>query len=283
MQKTISFTKKFLKQEYIINKKGSYQIGKENNCSSTTIRNKLKEYNIPIRNIQEAANFKKCMFNFTKKFLKQEYLTNKKTITQISNENNCSITTIRKGLKEYNIPIRNIAEAANFKKSNNLIRNYNFTKEFLEQEYIINKKTMRQIAKENNCSDGTIYNNLQKYNIPTKGYIFFTKEFLEQEYLVNKKSMAQIAKENNCSDSTILNKLRKYNIPTRNKSEAYIKFIFSKKFLEQEYLVNKKTMEEIALEQNCNVRSIKRNLIKHNIPLRNKSEITKLQWKKRCR
>jgi len=42
-----------------------------------------------------------------------------------------------------------------------------FTKEFLEQEYIINKKTQNQIAKIVNCNRRTVSVYLKKYNIPS--------------------------------------------------------------------------------------------------------------------
>lgn len=58
----------------------------------------------------------------------------------------------------------------------------NITKDFLYKEYIINKKSSRQIGKELECSHRTILNYLKKYNIPirtiseaNKGLIPFSK------------------------------------------------------------------------------------------------------------
>ena len=45
---------------------------------------------------------------------------------------------------------------------------YNITKKFLQQEYIINKKSTTEIAKELNCGHSTIANRLKKYNIKTR-------------------------------------------------------------------------------------------------------------------
>jgi hypothetical protein len=42
------------------------------------------------------------------------------------------------------------------------------TKEFLEKEYIINKKSINIIAKEIGCCNATIFNHLKKFNIPRR-------------------------------------------------------------------------------------------------------------------
>ena len=42
------------------------------------------------------------------------------------------------------------------------------SKDFLENEYIIKEKTMKEIANENNVSPATVYNYLKRYNISTR-------------------------------------------------------------------------------------------------------------------
>jgi len=48
------------------------------------------------------------------------------------------------------------------------MKKINLTKEFLIKEYIINKKSTLQIAKEVGCSHQTILRRLKKYNIPIR-------------------------------------------------------------------------------------------------------------------
>ena len=67
-------------------------------------------------------------------------------------------------LKRYGISIRTISEA---KKGIEYFAKYNkiLTKDFLIKEYIINKKTIQTIAKENGCSTIPVYSRLIKHNI----------------------------------------------------------------------------------------------------------------------
>lgn len=99
-----------------------------------------------------------------------------------------------------------------------------------------------------------------------------TKEFLAREYIVNKKTSYQIANEMGCSFETILRYLRKYNIPRRNNSETHSKYsnILTKEFLIKEYIINGKTIYQIAKEANCHPVTIWDYLIKNNIKNKNK-------------
>lgn len=96
----------------------------------------------------------------------------------------------------------------------------------------------------------------------------FSKNYLKFEYIDLNKPISQIALEQNCNEYLIKFNLIKHNIPRKNRSEAHIKLNFSKKFLKQEYIVNKKTTRQIALENNCSFTTILLNLKKYNIPIR---------------
>jgi len=105
---------------------------------------------------------------------------------------------------------------------------YNFlTKEFLYTEHWIKKKTLVQIAKENNIPEGSIGYLMKMFKVPIRSQIetnkmlfnkwskILTEEFLRREYLQNKKTMKEIAKEVGCGKVTVFEYLKKYNIPTR--------------------------------------------------------------------
>jgi len=50
----------------------------------------------------------------------------------------------------------------------NKMKKFNFSKKLLEKEYILNRKSLKQIAKKLNCSSATIANYLKLYNIKTR-------------------------------------------------------------------------------------------------------------------
>lgn len=101
------------------------------------------------------------------------------------------------------------------------------TKDFLIKEYIINKKSSAEIAKEIGCVESTICYNLKKNGIKirsnkeshTKQYNILTKKFLQREYITNKKSCRQIGDMVGCCRSVIRKFIKKYGIPIRTKSD----------------------------------------------------------------
>jgi len=101
------------------------------------------------------------------------------------------------------------------------------TKPFLYREYIINKKSLRQIAKEIGCSIMPIRHYLKIYNITprtskeakkSKYTNILTKEFLYNEYIVKSKTYQQIANELKCSSWLIGKFITKGNISVRTKN-----------------------------------------------------------------
>ncbi len=93
-------------------------------------------------------------------------------------------------------------------------------KSFLVEEYLVKRKTTREIALENNVGVRKIKHLLKQYNINAKNRIskttkLLTKDFLEEQYIALDKSMIEIGKENNLSYVTISNALTKNNIPKK--------------------------------------------------------------------
>jgi len=103
-------------------------------------------------------------YNITKEFLIKEYIEKKKSAPKIAEEIGCNINVIYNRLNTYNITIRNRAESNKLRNKTKRIFKI-LTKEFLEKEYILNKKSTITISKEIHCTHATIENYLHKYNI----------------------------------------------------------------------------------------------------------------------
>lgn len=131
-----------LYQLYIMQKKSAIEIAKFYNCNEETIRNRLKLYNIKIRN---------CV-NINKDDLYQFYIIDKKTIKELCEFYSCSRTTIHYNLDRFNIPRK-------YKFKGNISKNE------LYDLYINKKNSLNKIGKLYHCSIGTIVKFLKKYNI----------------------------------------------------------------------------------------------------------------------
>lgn len=91
------------------------------------------------------------------------------------------------------------------------------TKEYLENEYWINNKTIKQIAKENNKNEKTVARWFNKLNIKKKitkkeNRIKLTKKLLIQEYVKNKLSITQLSKKFDYCVGYISSLLKKFKI-----------------------------------------------------------------------
>jgi predicted DNA-binding protein YlxM (UPF0122 family) len=108
------------------------------------------------------------VLNLTKEELYNLYINKKFSTIKISKLYNCSVSTVWRKLKKFNIEIR---EPYIFIKTMNRYgkNNHNFIdidKEQLNDLYTNKKLSMLEIRKNFNCSDSTITRKLLEFNIP---------------------------------------------------------------------------------------------------------------------
>lgn len=100
-------------------------------------------------------------------------------------------------------------------------------KDWLYNQYVIEKKSITKIAKENGWKRPTIEKWARKYNIPKRTLSeaqkinypeyekYRNKDWLKEKYEKEHKSFSQIAKEVGCSIATIQNMVKKFGIKSR--------------------------------------------------------------------
>jgi len=169
-------------------------------------------------------------------------------------------------------------------------------KDWLKQEYWINKKSSRQIAQELDCTYETILNWLKYYHIPRRGKndfkderpIYHNPTWLYEHYITQLLSIKQIAKIVKANPTTIHDWLKKHKIPIRDKNFARwgIKPWRNKEWLFNQYITFDKFTKQIGEENNCNLKVIslwlrKFNIVKDTIQKDiNRNENLKLRSKK---
>ena len=225
--KQLNISKANLKSElyelYINQHKSTIEIAKEFNTSPKTIHNWLKKYKINVRSVSESM-LPKGIIKPTKKELEELYLTNFEKANKIGKRFGVSRTTILKWLKEYNIKVRNHAEA---KLSQNFVIP---SKEELMGLYINEHQSALSIAKRYKVSHHTVQRWLaqcgikvrdtQESHLP-KNYIKPTRHQLEKLYLNEFKSSKEIASIFKIDPSTVIRLLKEYGIPIR-KPKNYV-------------------------------------------------------------
>ena len=97
---------------------------------------------------------------------------------------------------------------------------FSLDKETLHTKYVIERKTIGQIAKEVDCSVKGIRNYVEKYGLNVKNYN--NREILNRKYWVEIKSQSRIADELDCDPHTIHRNMAKHKIPFRTMSECQL-------------------------------------------------------------
>lgn len=105
----------------------------------------------------------------TKDFLYREYVTNKKSISQLKKELDKDWSTINYYLKLYKIPLRTHKEQAAISSPGGKHKyNHLLTNDFLTREYLNKKKGIFNLSEELKVDRGTVVRYLKKYEIPIR-------------------------------------------------------------------------------------------------------------------
>jgi len=156
----------------------------------------------------------------TKEQLYQDYVIDKIPAEKIAEKYGVNRSFIRRRFKKYNIPTRDRKEAS-LERHKSISEK--LTYKTLYQMYIIEEKSINQIAKLLNVGNNTIKRYLKQYNIDIIRYPLKRKinqDKLYELYVVEKKSIYEIAKMFNVDRSTIEDRLKKMNINKRTIIEA---------------------------------------------------------------
>jgi hypothetical protein len=271
--------KDWLFEQYITNEKTTVEIAKELNCGNVAVGRRLKKYDIPRRSRGESLIHKVDFVNnlHNKDWLFEQYITRGRTSVDIAKELNCSSNCVCVNLKKHNIAIRTksqVHQAVNSKLI--VLENY----DWLYTEYITKQKTTYEIGTELNCKDGTILRALKNQKISIRSASekqmkdlssnVLNCDWLRLKYEDEGLSLNTIAKLANCSPTGVKTQLKNNNIKIRNKSEAIISIASSTllndyDFMYNEYIVNKKTIYDIATILCCTVDCVRVYMHQHNI------------------
>lgn len=147
-----------LHELYVVEGKTTKEIAEELGCSQSSVSRQLINTGIRDEDYGPPDILK------SKEFLIEEYTNKGKTAYQIAEEVGSHPQTVYYKLKKYDIPRREhderIVKPYQYKKLGN--------KSFLRQKYIEEEKSAYEISELVGCSNGNVYQWLDKHNIPTR-------------------------------------------------------------------------------------------------------------------
>lgn len=211
-------------------------------------------------------------------WLYNEYVTKDRSTQDIANEYGCKRNTIQCWLSKHGI------------KKDCVKRNRRKTKQYQDKDYLIkehieNKKSMSQIASENNVSSDTIRYHLEKNGIERwqseNKTIFDEYEILRvKELYENGMSANKIAEKYKTSHGVVLRALKNIGVKLRDLQESQFTLhgiypppmFFDKKWLETSHWEEGKTCVDLSVELGVDPGTVRRQMHRLGIKTMNGSE-----------
>jgi AraC-like DNA-binding protein len=148
-----------------------------------------------------------------KTWLREQYIDEEKTLSQIADMCNCCIATISRRLKAYNVPTRGRGVVDVDQRLDD--------EQWLRERYVCEKRSYKQMSEMCDCSPTTVKRKLKKYDIPTRNNRHLSdhrlqdEQWLREKYIEETKSSEEISEICDCAPSTVRRHLKKANIETR--------------------------------------------------------------------
>ncbi|MBS1038082.1 COG3415 family protein [Gluconobacter cerinus] len=218
------------------------------NCSAVTIFKKIRQIEIEDKKIEYGIyNTQKKQLNISKEQLIE--LINEELIYREMGERlNCSESYIIHLFKQYKLP--------SFKKEKTILPKTEL------KAYIMQGKTIYELALLYNCSLNTIHKSLNRKNIKQHGLKISKEDLLEQ--VEQNKTYKEIAEHFSCCTRSIKRYLDKYGITIKKDLRFEERKNISKEEL-LEQLKQNKTYKEMGEHFNYSAQSIAKKFKKYNI------------------
>jgi transposase len=139
-------------------------------------------------------------------------------------------------------------------------------KETLKRLYVVEQKSLREIAKMFGRSYAFVHHRCKKYRMELRlqgrRVVGLNKSVLQRLCVREGKSAKKIAEMFSCSPITVRNRCREYDIALKKKARL------SRTVLQQLYVKNGKTIREIAKILGCSREKVRLGCKQFGIPLR---------------
>jgi AraC-like DNA-binding protein len=161
-------------------------------------------------------------------------------------------------------------------------------RDWLYDQYITQHLSVDTIIKTLNCGKTTVFRYLKLYNIPARTLLdartckndkltlLRDKDWLIEHYINQHKTPTQIGEELGCGRTTVMRYIEKFNITSRNVSEAKLgdslPLLQNYDWLFDQYVTNKKTLENITKDLGCSSTVLVKYLDLHGIERRGVTE-----------
>lgn len=213
-----------------------------------------------------------------KDWLYNEYVVKDRSTKSIAAEYGCKRNTIQCWLCKFGIKKQITHHEMTYDKPYQ-------NKDYLIEQHIVNKKSITEIAKENNVSTDCIIHFCKKFEIKTwRKYI--TKDLLQEEVeevltlYQSGVSAYQLAKKYNVATGKIKHYLRQNGIEIRNLKDAYYashntkpnEKLFDKEWLEEQHFKLNKSCKDLGKELGCDPDTVRRHMKALGITPKNNSQ-----------
>jgi uncharacterized protein YidB (DUF937 family) len=133
---------------------------------------------------------------------------------------------------------------------------------WLHQEYVVNQRTLADLAREAGVSGPTLSRRAKELGIPVRRNprsnprVPITEEWIYQEHVLNRRTLVDMAQEAGVPYQTLSKWTKKFGIPVRRSPQSNATAPITKEWMYQEYVLNERTLTDMAQEVGVTIQTL---------------------------
>ncbi|WP_157884867.1 HNH endonuclease [Halorubrum aethiopicum] len=199
-------------------------------------------------------------------WLREQYVEEHRSTTDISEECGCARSTVSKWLNKHDIETR--TGRVSDERLNDA--------DWLRKQYVEERRRSSEIAEDCGCSKPTVVRRLNKHNIEVRTETNTTTdqrladpEWLREQCVDERRSIYDIANECGCDSSTVSRWLSKHDIEAaQSEQQTPDQRLIDADWLREQYVEEGQSTNEIADDRDCSSWTVSKWLSKHDIEAR---------------
>ncbi|MBS1693788.1 MAG: TniQ family protein [Actinobacteria bacterium] len=232
-----------------------YAIGRHFGIDSKVVKALALEYGIDVAMGNTPAR------PLTAEWLRQQYVVDQRSLTDIERETGVSRSTIKRRLIALGLPVR----------SNQAAPAVSITAEWLHDQYVVKRRPLKIIATEAGVSYGLLRAKANQWGIPvsrTHRADAITPEWIRKEHVVNRRTLADMAQEVGVDYRALSRKAKQWGIPVRRSPHSNVRMPITAEWIYQEHVGNRRTLADMANEAGVQYNTLSLKAKQWGIPVR---------------
>jgi AraC-like DNA-binding protein len=212
----------WLRREYVVNRRAASEVARELGVATSTVHRQVKKHGFtvpphPTPKKPPKDPVVRPRRDVDPDWLRDEYLQNERTLTDIARDLGMSLSTLAKLAKTHGLEVKRGRPRGERKRSEPVKRRSKVDLDWLHREFVVNDRSLTDMARERGVTANTLRRHARQHHIgdaqrQAHNQTSIDLDWLHREYVINNRTLSDMAREIGMATSSLRRQAVKHGI-----------------------------------------------------------------------